>query len=88
MSDILGIHISNSVLRPQYKIPWEEWGVIQHFFLPLALEISFGSQLREVEKHPFSYNWLVPDPGEPSQPLQGVRLGCLSGTHPLYQGGR
>lgn len=33
VSDVLGIHISNSVMRPLYKIPWEEWRVIQQFFL-------------------------------------------------------
>lgn len=42
VSDVLGIRISNSVMRPQYKIPWEEWRVSQHFF-PLAPETSFGS---------------------------------------------
>lgn len=63
--DILGIHISSSVMKPQYKMPWKEWGRYSASF-PLAPETAFGSWLQdEVGKHHFSYSCLVLASGEP-----------------------
>lgn len=74
MSHILGIHISNSMVKPQDKMPWEERGSYSAIF-PLAPETSFGSQLHdEVGKHHSSCSWLVLNPGEPPQ----FPSGCLS----------
>lgn len=87
VSDILEIHISDSVMRPWCEMAGEEWGVIQHFS-PLASAMSFGSRLNDgVGKLP-SYSWLVLDPGEPSPTFRvSTSAVCLSGAHRLYHGG-
>lgn len=87
MSDTLGIHMSNLVMKPKYKKPWEESGSYSAFF-HLAPAIFFGSQVRdEVGKHHFSYSWLVLDPGESVQSLQGVCLAVGLGHTVSVKGG-
>lgn len=80
--------MSNLVMRQSIKCLERSGGVIQHFFPP-APEIFFGSQLcDEVGKHHSSYRWLVLDPGEPFQSLQGVCSAlCLVHTVSVKGGG-
>lgn len=72
VSDILGIRISNSGMRPQYKTPWEEGSYSAVFppprRCPLAPDLMM--QLESIPSH--TVGLLCTQ--EPSQATQGVRL--------------